>query len=146
MDATYASVLVIESHPLLREALCAAISDEPDLRVGMQAASGAEALQMFRIILPDIILFAVGKPELDNLNALRTLRQSLPETPILALTSNEVPGQEQRVLEAGAGAVLTKSASRAELIGKLREFWMEILVDHSPVNVKKEADENISPS
>jgi DNA-binding NarL/FixJ family response regulator len=122
MNATPASVLVIESHPLLREALCAAISDEPDLRVSMEATNGAEALQMVSVILPDIILFALDTPGSDELNALKTLRQSLPETPILALTSDEVPGQEQTALEAGAFAVLTKAASRAELISKLREF------------------------
>lgn len=145
MNAAYASVLVIESHPLLREALCTAISDEVDLRVGMQAANGAEALQMLRVILPDIILFALSKPGSEELNALKLLKQSLPKIPILALTSAEVPGQEQIALEAGAYAVLTKAASRAELINKLREFWAKICMDHSPAKSEKEAHRSISP-
>lgn len=117
-----ASVLVIEKHPLMRQALCAAIADEPDLSVGMKAANGATALPMLRVIVPDMILLAVGNPGTAEMEALKILRKSLPNTPILALTSNEVVGQEQAALEAGSCAVLTKAVSRAELIKKLREI------------------------
>jgi CheY-like chemotaxis protein len=53
---------------------------------------------------------------------LKSLRNAYPEIPILALTSNELNGQEQAALAAGAGAVLTKAASRANLIRGLREL------------------------
>ena len=125
-----ACVLIIEKHPLMREALCAAISDEPDLRVEMKALNGREALQMLGVILPDIILFAMGNPGSDELETLKIIREAAPQTPILAFTSSEVPGQEQAARNTGAYAVLTKAATRAELISKLREvindsgvFW-----------------------
>lgn len=128
-------VLIIEKHPLMREALCDAISDETDLSVGMRAANGLEALQMLTILLPDIILFAMGNPGTDELKTLKIMRRSLPHTPVLALTSNEVPGQEQAALNTGAYAVLTKAATRAELLSKLRE-----MINDSSVHLEKEAD------
>jgi len=88
-----------------------------------------DAAKMLRIILPDIVLFAVGNPGAQELEALKTLRESLPEVPILALTSNEIPGQEQAALQVGAHAVLTKAATRLDLIDKLHEMmndWMFI--------------------
>jgi DNA-binding NarL/FixJ family response regulator len=141
MNLIPASVLIIESHPLMREALCAAISDEPDLSVGMKVANGAEALQVLRVILPDIILFAMGNPGIDELEALKIVRFSLPETPILALTSNEVLGQEQVALEAGACAVQTKVATRSELITALREMRMKALKKNSQDHLSEEANE-----
>ncbi len=144
MDILPASILVIESHPLMREALCTAISDEPDLRVGMLAISSAAALRMLDVVLPDIILFAIGNPGTDDLGVLGTLRQSVPQIPILALTSDEVPGQEQAISEAGAYTVLTKAAERLELISKLREIWIRKLVNDSDIN-PEEAMETISP-
>jgi CheY-like chemotaxis protein len=75
----------------------------------------------------------MGNPGCDELEAMTALRISLPEMPILALTSNEVPGQEQAALKAGACAVLTKTATRTELIGKLREVW-----NHSDAPAQKE--------
>jgi len=145
MNITPASILVIEMHPLMREALCDAISDEPDLSVGMKAADGATALQMLRVILPDMILFAMGNPGIDEMEALKILRQSLPAIPILALTSNEVLGQEQAALESGACTVLTKATSRTELINELRELWTREIMNHSDQNSEKEAGAKISP-
>jgi DNA-binding NarL/FixJ family response regulator len=141
MDLIPASVLVIEKHPLMREALCAAIGDEPDLSVGMKAANGLEALQMLRTILPDIILLAMGNPGTDELETLNIMQRSVPQTPILVLTSNEAPGQEQAALNTGAYAVLTKAATRAELISKLRE-----MINDSSVHLEKEADRQTSPN
>jgi DNA-binding NarL/FixJ family response regulator len=141
VDLIPASVLVIEKHPLMREALCDAISDEHDLSVGMKAANGLEALQMLMIILPDIILFAMGNPGTDELETLSIMQKSVPQTPILALTSNEVPGQEQTALDTGAYAVLTKAATRAELISKLRE-----MISDSRVNFEKEAGGQTLPN
>ena len=116
---------------MMCEALCNAISEESDLTVAEPAIKGGNAspivitLQSDLIQLackPDIILLTLGNPGTDDLEKLSTLQKALPGTPILVLTSNEVPGQEQAARAAGACAVLTKAASRAELICKLREL------------------------
>ena len=129
MNYTPASVLIIEAQPMMRLALCSAIAAEPDLKVAELNNADHESLTiailddvLFLPSQPDIILLAVGNPGQDELKALKALRQTLPHTPIMAFTSNEVPGQEQAAWEAGAQAVLTKAASRAELIGVLREL------------------------
>ncbi len=145
MDIIPGSVLVIESHPMMREALCAAIADESDLQVSLQTANGTEALQMLTATLPDIILLSLGNPGLDELEALIALRKHLPDTPILALTTNEIAGQEQAALDAGACAVLTKAAPRSELISKLRELRTRGIRNYSEINLNKEANEKKSP-
>jgi DNA-binding NarL/FixJ family response regulator len=131
MDTTPISVLVIESHPMMREALRNAIAVEPGLTLAEPVFDGSEKLWMSiaaqpdTILLaykPEVILLALGNPGENEMETLITLRKSLPDTPILALTSNEVDGQERAALEAGANAVLTKAASRTELIEKLREI------------------------
>jgi two-component system secretion response regulator SsrB len=123
--------LVIESHALAREALCAAIAEEPDFKLAGQVVSGAEALGMLittpadAVLLafrPDLILLALGNPGRADLETLRALRKSLPNVPLLALTSPDVEGQAQVALYAGAQAVLSKFAPRAELIRALREL------------------------
>jgi DNA-binding NarL/FixJ family response regulator len=130
MEILPASVLVIESHPIMRTALCTAIAEEPGLQVAEANGNDPQRLEISvkgKIYdLPhnfDIILLALGNPgqkELDVLSALHTWQ---PDIPILALTSDEVPGQEQAALDAGAQAVLTKSASRDEIIDALREVY-----------------------
>jgi two-component system nitrate/nitrite response regulator NarL len=129
MNSNPASVLVIEDQPVMRAVLCDAIEAEPDLQVSKTVPNGMIAIQvssqhdlLFLASKPDIILLALGNPGLKDLEGLKVLCDTLPDTPILAFTCNEVPGQEQAALQSGAHAVLTKAASRAELISKLHEL------------------------
>jgi DNA-binding NarL/FixJ family response regulator len=148
METNPATVLVIENHPMMRAALCAAIAAEPDLKVA-EAAINGEGEGLLEIVLqpdtlllpgkPDLILLAIDNPGWTELESLGCLRKSLPGTPILALTSNEVEGQEQAALEAGAQAVLTKAASRARLVRALRALRNKEILNHSVENLEKEA-------
>jgi two-component system nitrate/nitrite response regulator NarL len=131
---TPASVLVIESHSLMREALYAAIAGDPDLIVAAQAVNCTTVLDMVITVdpghallafKPDIILLTLGNPGLVEMQTLKALRKALPDAFILAMTADEVPGQAQAALTAGAQAVLAKSASREELIGKLHELRLD---------------------
>ena len=129
MNSLQATVLVIESHPIMRTALCTAIAEEPDLQVAELDVNNQQDLAISLLgevhYFPcnlDIILFALGNPGQKDLEALTTLRAILPDVPVLALTSSEVPGQELAAIEAGAQAVVTKTASRSEIIHALREM------------------------
>ena len=135
METHPASVLVIENHPMMRLALCSAIAAETDLKVLESNIAAKEYLTiaimddvLFISSQPDMILLGLGNSGRDDLEALRALCKTLPGTPVLALTSNEVPGQEQAALEAGARAVLTKAASRDEIINALREIHQKAFI------------------
>ena len=144
MNSFPTTVLVIENHPMMREALCSAIAEDPDLKVSMQAGNVTEALQMMVTDKPDIILLALGHSDHGGMDGLITLHKSLPATPILAFTSNEEPGQEQTALKYGAQAVLTKAASRAELLRALRGLRTKAIMNHSEKYLGQEANGEIS--
>lgn len=144
MNSDPVTVLVIEAHPMMREALCSAIADEVDMKVGMQADNVTQALQMAMLVVPDIILLALDNSDQGDMDGLIALRQFLPDTPILALTSNEEAGQEQVTLENGAQAVLTKAAPRAEVLSALRGLGRKAIIDHSEIHLGQEAGEKIS--
>jgi DNA-binding NarL/FixJ family response regulator len=145
METTPAMVLVIESHPMMRAALCAAIAAEPDLQVvepGTKAATSFQVMissqqeVLFCASQPDAILLALGNPGWEEIQALKSLRNAYPDIPILALTSNEVPGQEQAALESGAHAVLTKAAPRTELLRTLRAIRADYLSTQNNLETK----------
>jgi DNA-binding NarL/FixJ family response regulator len=120
MNTSPFAILVIEPQPMMRANLCAIIAAETDLTVAMQTVNSEEALKQVKIMNPDLILLALGNPGLEDLQVIRALHETLPAAPILALTPNEIPEHEQAALQAGATAVLTKAAPRAELIRALR--------------------------
>ena len=133
MNTHPTSILVIERHPMLREALCAAIEAEENLSVlapftetggGITLSIPGQPDVIFLAHKPDIVLLAIGNPGLEDMRALQKLHHKWHGTPILALTSDEVPGQEQTALAHGAKAALSKSASRSELLKTLRSLTL----------------------
>ena len=128
MQNTPATILVIERHPLMRAAIVNAIADEPNLTIAAIASEGSDTLHIVESLRPEIILFSIGNPGEDDLQALLELRKHSLNAALLALTTNEVPGQDKAALEHGADAVLAKTAPRAELLDALRA--MKARVEH----------------
>ncbi|MBK8620064.1 MAG: response regulator transcription factor [Anaerolineales bacterium] len=117
---TPATVLVIEKHPLMRAAIVSAIADESDLTIAAIASDAGDTLQIVASLHPQIILFAIGNPGEEDLEMMRELHERFPDPVFVALTTSEVPGQEEDALAYGADAVLAKTAPRAELLHALR--------------------------
>ncbi|MFZ5857264.1 MAG: response regulator [Chloroflexota bacterium] len=125
MNSAHLSVLVIESHPLMRAALCAAIADEPGMTIAAVAASGSDIMRTATLLQPNIVLLGMNNPGLEELQTLAILRRKLPAVSILVLTSDEVPGQSEKALQLGAQATLNKNAPRSELLRALRQLTAE---------------------
>ena len=77
-------------------------------------------MQIVASLHPQIILFAIGNPGEEDLEMMRELHERFPDPVFVALTTSEVPGQEEDALAYGADAALAKTAPRAELLHTLR--------------------------
>ena len=68
-------VLIVDDHPITRAAL-AALLEGHGFSVAGEAADGAEAIELARRLLPDIVLLDLSMPGLDGLQALPRLREA----------------------------------------------------------------------
>ena len=73
METNPVSILIIEEHPLMRESLYTAISEEPDLKIVEPSPGDENAFKLtissqhdvlFLVHKPDIVLFSLGNPGL----------------------------------------------------------------------------------
>jgi two-component system cell cycle response regulator DivK len=76
---------------------------------------------------PDLILMDIQLPKISGIEATRRLRgePATAATPIIALTSFALSGDEQKAREAGASAYLAKPYSPKELLGLIRSLLPE---------------------
>ena len=105
-----ARVLVVDDHPLTREALAALLRSHGFELAGL-AADGEEAIAAAAETQPDLVLLDLLMPGLDGLSALPRLREAAPGCEVVVLTAS---GTEENLLAAirgGAAGYLLKTES-----------------------------------
>jgi DNA-binding NarL/FixJ family response regulator len=132
MLTEHISLMIVESQPLMRTALSTAFSAE-GMTVLTEIADSRDALQTASRLTPDLLLFSVKDPSLNDLARISVLRQELPNTSIVALVTGEFYGQVQSALDYGAHLALTKSTPRHELLNAVKTM---LQMKVNPVNVQ----------
>jgi two-component system response regulator DesR len=113
-------ILIAEDQGMVRGALAALLAFEPDLEVVAQVASGDEVLPAAREARPDIALLDIEMPGMDGMEAAAALRDELPGTIPLILTTFGRPAYLRRALEAGARGFLVKDQPAERLANAIR--------------------------
>ena len=114
-------ILVVDDHPLMREALRTAIEDEADMRVIGEAANGSQGVQCAHDLQPDVILMDLFMPGKSGLEAIAEIRTENPHAQILALTSSTDEMMVLAAVQAGVLGYLMKDSEREELLRAIRE-------------------------
>jgi two-component system, NarL family, nitrate/nitrite response regulator NarL len=113
-------VLVVDDHRLFRQGLVSIMKTRPDLvEVIGEAAGGKEAIELAQKLRPEVVLLDIYMPELDGLQTAKILRQVLPETAIIMLTSSEDDRHLFDAVHLGAAGYLLKNLDAAELFDLL---------------------------
>lgn len=122
MSGEPARVLLVEDNETIRNAFCILLEDS-GYEV-LQAATGAEALEISRSRHPDLALMDLGLPDLGGLEVTRRLKadEATRDVVVVALTGRTLETDAAACLEAGCAGYLTKPVESAQLLGKIAEY------------------------
>ena len=112
-------VLLVDDHPLTREAL-SSLLEANEFDVVGEAGDGNEAIIEAERLQPDLVLLDLTMPELDGLGALPGLRQVAPDSEVVVLTASGTEDNLLAAIKAGAAGYLLKSEPPSRIVEFLR--------------------------
>ncbi|WP_430335059.1 response regulator [Rhodococcus sp. ACT016] len=116
------AVLLVDDHLVVRAGLRALLDSQPDIEVIGEADTGEDAVAMAADHSPDVVMMdlALGSG-IDGVEAIRRIRASRPDQPVLVFTTYDTDADVVRALDAGAIGYLLKDSAPQDIFGAIRD-------------------------
>jgi DNA-binding NarL/FixJ family response regulator len=143
---TFGSALVVDDHPLFCEALAMTLMGS--VGIGHVESAGTLENALARLSeepLPDVILLDLNLPDVNGLDGVVRLRQAVPDTPIVVVSSLDDLRVIRAALRAGVNGFVPKHAEREEFaeafaaISRGEVHASRMALDAAPPSLSEEA-------
>ncbi len=101
--------MLVDDHPLLREALRHVLEKEEDFEIVAEAGDGEEAIRIATELLPDVVIMDISMPNVNGIEATKQIKEKCPNIAVLVLTVHDDNEHVLGILEAGAAGYLIKT-------------------------------------
>ena len=85
----------------MRRGVRAVLHSRRGWRLVGEATNGREAVEKAVELKPDVTVVDISMPELDGVEAVRQIREAVPDSKVLVLTMHESDQMVRRALDAG---------------------------------------------
>jgi len=114
-------VLCVDDHRIVREGVALIIKRQTDMDVVGMAATGEEAIELFKSCHPDVTLMDLRLRGMSGVEAIKAIRRLDPSARVVVLTMYQGDEDIYRALEAGATTYLLKDTLADDLIQVIRD-------------------------
>jgi len=116
-------VFIADDHPIVRRGIRDLLETEADLVVIGEATNGREAVSEAARLVPDVILMDLVMAPMDGIEATRLIREQVPKSKILVLTSFATDDKVFPAIKAGALGYLIKDTDPEDLVQAIRQVY-----------------------
>jgi DNA-binding NarL/FixJ family response regulator len=113
-------IVLCDDQAIVTEGLQVILSATTGLEVVGVAQDGAEAVDLAARLQPDLVLMDLRMPIMNGIQATQQIRERLPQTKVLVLTTYDDDGWVFDAIRAGADGYLLKDTPREQLIAAIR--------------------------
>jgi DNA-binding NarL/FixJ family response regulator len=113
-------VLIADDHHVVRRGLLFFLKTQKDIEVVGEAKNGLEAIELVDSLKPDIVLMDLVMPEMDGIQATKSIKSKWPNVHVLMLTSFSDKDHVLPAIEAGASGYQLKDIEPDELVESIR--------------------------
>jgi DNA-binding NarL/FixJ family response regulator len=113
-------VLLCDDQALVRDGFGMILNAEEDIDVVAEASDGAEAVELTKRLLPQVVLMDVRMPQMNGIEATRRILLSGVESRVLILTTFDLDEYVYEALRIGASGFLLKDVTARQLVDGVR--------------------------
>lgn len=113
-------MLLADDHETVRHGLKLLINRQTDMEVVGEAGDGRVAVERVATLKPHVAVLDLSMPDMNGLAATKAIRESAPETAVVALTRHGDDAYVQELMSAGALGYVLKQSPSVELVDAVR--------------------------
>lgn len=151
-EVSQLSVIIVEDFKLTRVGLRCALNANKDINVIAECDNAVKGLELIEKFKPDVVLMDLGLPEMNGIEATIKVKEMLPDTKIIALTSHDREEEVIAALASGAHGYCLKDIDPTKLADVVRDVangvcWIDPQVAQIALNAfPKPENTSILPS
>jgi two-component system chemotaxis response regulator CheY len=98
----------------------------------IESRDGDDAIDLFRVVKPELVILDINMPRKDGVQTLRALRVLSPDVPIVMLTSVADEAVVEQCINEGASAFIRKDVGADDLVRELHETIANAKLTQTP--------------
>lgn len=115
------SIVIVDDHQVVIDGICAMLTGTEQIEVVGTAHNGKDAIDIVRILKPDLVLMDISMPVMDGIEATQMLTRQYPDTKILMLSMLKEQSMVKRALDHGAVGYVLKNEGKETLIEAIEQ-------------------------
>jgi DNA-binding NarL/FixJ family response regulator len=108
----------------LRRLFIDLLAEFPDIEIVGEASNGRVAVELAKLLVPDVVIMDINMPEMDGIEATRNIRNSLPHVGVVGLSMTDDVDCHNKMRQAGAADFVSKIEPLDVLITALRTYGL----------------------
>ncbi len=116
-------IVIVDDHAIVRAGLRQYFSEQVDLRVTGEAATGREAMDLLRAGDVDVMVMDLSMPDQSGVDTLAAIKARQPDLPVLILSGYPEAHYATTLLKQGASGYLNKECDPEEIVKAIRTVY-----------------------